>query len=188
MKLQKLILILFCLTIFSSALLAQDEEIRKNPGYFDLNNISKMFDEEPTLEINLEGFLLSMAASATKIAEPDLADVLDNLLYVRVERYDLPFDKRKTVQDKNSDLAKNLDKSGWERIVRVRENRDDVYIYLKPDKKNIVGIVVMAVEGSKNVLFANIVGNIDPEQIGRIGSRWDLDHLDSIRWESDRKK
>ena len=188
MKLQKLILTLFCLAIFPSLLLAQEAEIRKNPGYFNLDNIDKMLDVDPTLEINLDGCLVSMAASAPKIARPDRADVLNNLLYVRVERYYLPRDKRKTVQNKNSELAKNLDKNGWERIVRVRENRDDVYIYLKPDKKKIVGIVVMAIEGSKDVLFANIVGDIDPEQIGRIGSRWDLDQLDSIRWESDRRR
>jgi hypothetical protein len=188
MKLQKFIPVLFILTAFSSTLLAQDEEIRKHPGFFNLEKINKMFDDEPTLEINLEGFLLSMAAGAMKIAEPELAEVLDKLLYVRVERYDLPVQKRREVQDKNGELAKSLDKAGWERIVRVRENRDDVYVYLKPEKKQIVGIVVLAIEGSENVLFANIVGNIDPEQIGRIGSRWDLDHLDSVRWEYNRRR
>ena len=187
MKTIKIMTIMLVL-LFAVALFGQEESLKKNPGYFNLDNIRTTFSDEPTLEINLEGFLLSMAASATKVAEPDLAEVLDNLLYVRVERYDLPRDKRDEVQGKNGELAKKLDKEGWERVVRVRENEDDVYVYLKPENKKIVGIVVMAIEGSKRVLFANIVCNIDPDQIGRLGNRWDLNHLDSARWESRRRR
>jgi hypothetical protein len=58
-------------------------------------------------------------------------------------------------------------------------------------KDRIAGLVVMAVEPGDEAAFVNIVGDIDPAQIGRLGRKFDIEPLDSIRIEiknSKRKK
>ena len=45
----------------------------------------------------------------------------------------------------------------------------------------IAGMVVMVVSPEDDeTVFVNIVGQIDPEQIGRIGRKFDIDPLDEM--------
>lgn len=178
--------VLIVLLLLANAGLAQ-EEFKKHPGYFNFDEIAAIFDEEPIIEVNLKGFLLSMAAGATRYSDPELADVLDDLEFVRVEKYEVNRAQRAKIREKNGELAKKLDAAGWERIVRVREHNDDVHVYLKPEKKGFVGIVVLALD-REGAVFVNIIGTIDPEKIGRIGSKWNIDELDSIHFQRKSKK
>ena len=68
--------------------------------------------------------------------------------------------------------------------VRVREEDEDVHIYMLPGKgDNIDGLVVMVVTDDDEAVFINVVGTIDPVQIGRIGHSFRIDALEDIDWE-----
>ena len=118
-----------------------------------------------------------------KGSDPELADVLSKLKLVRVQKFALEERDAKDVEAKVDDMAKKLEKDGWMRVVRVREDADHVHVYFKITDGLLQGITVMAIEDRDTAAFVNIVGEIDPEQIGRLGAKFNIDELHDIEWD-----
>lgn len=151
-------------------------------GYFDVSGFDKYFKVEPVVELDLSSFMLNFASGLAALKDKELADVLDNLEYVRVRKYPLADELVPKLQAKMAEIAKTLEKRGWQRIARVREGKEDVKIYVMPaNEKELAGAVVMVLEPGDDAVFANLYGRINPAQIGRVGQKWDLRALDSLR-------
>jgi hypothetical protein len=61
----------------------------------------------------------------------------------------------------------------------VREEGEVVHVYLLPGKKDVIhGLVVMVVEEDDEAAFINIVGDINPVEIARIGRAFHIDSMD----------
>ncbi len=182
---------LFCLfaaaVIFSAGhfqtAIAQDD-LRRDPGYLDLTDVEEWFDTEPWLEVNIKGALLSLITEASKAEDdPELTSILGKLKAIEVRGYPLTSAMFEDIDRRTSLLAKRLEGQGWDTIVRVREDDERVNVYLKSDGKTIAGLVVMVLDPSDDdgAIFVNIVGDIDPQQIGRIGRKFNIDPLSDIR-------
>ncbi len=159
-------------------------DLREDPGYLDLTSIEDWFDTEPWLEVNIKGALLSLITEASKAEEdPELTSILSKLKAIEVRGYPLKPAMFEDIDRRTSQLAKRLEGQGWETVVRVRENEERVNVYLKSDGKTIAGLVVMVLDPSDDdgAIFVNIVGDIDPQQIGRIGQKFNIDPLSDIR-------
>jgi len=156
----------------------------KQPGYVDFESMGLFTEEEAVVEIYLHDALLGMVSSMSKGADPDLSDMLSKLQLVRVQKFRLGDTKVTAVETQVSALAGKLEKGGWMRAVRVREKDENIYVYFKMGDKVLNGITVMAVDEDSMATFVNIVGDIDPEQIGRLGKKFDIDELDDLKdWE-----
>lgn len=182
---------LFCLIaaaiLFSAAapdaVYAQND-VRADPGYLDLTSVEDWFDSEPWLEVNIKGALLSLITEASKAEDdPELTSILSKLKAIEVRGYPLRHAMFEDIDRRTGLLAKRLEGQGWETVVRVRENEERVNVYLKSDGKTIAGLVVMVLDPSEDngAIFVNIVGDIDPQQIGRIGQKFNIDPLSDIR-------
>lgn len=76
-------------------------------------------------------------------------------------------------RDRARFIGKALEEEGWTTIVRISDEDEYVRMYAQMDQDQIVGMVVMAIEkDADEAIFLNIVGDVDPEEIGRIGSRF----------------
>jgi hypothetical protein len=167
---------------------AQAQKYKKMPGYVNFRSLGALDERESTVEVILQGALLDIAREALRSEEPELAAILDKIELVRVNVFPLDEEQSKSVSEKTRELASQLEKKGWEVTVRVKEKDEDVYVYTKPGKKNdIEGVVVMVVErrggrlsewSENEFTFVNIVGNIDPADIGRLGRHMSIDGLD----------
>lgn len=179
--------VVLVLLLAAPALADPGDEYKKMAGYVDFEELGLVNEFEPSIEVFLRGPLLKLAREAVKHDEPDLASALDNIKLIRVNVFDLDeidgFDTKDLLQ-KTKTLATNLEKQGWEIAIRVRERHEHIYVYLLPGKnEDIDGLVVMVIEDDDQAVFVNIVGTIDPEQIGRIGhsihiNGVNLDYLD----------
>ena len=164
---------------------APKDDYKKMPGYVDFDRMNVFGDLESTVEVFLKGPLLSMAVEAVRHDDPDVAEMLAGLKLVRVHVFDLDGDLGRDLIEKSDKLSKQLEKKGWEMAVRVREEDQHVHIYMLPGKNNnIDGLVVMVVDDDDEAVFVNIVGTIDPAQIGRLGHGLHIDALDDVDWKS----
>jgi hypothetical protein len=155
------------------------EDYAKLPGYVDFETMGIFGDTESTIEVFLKGPLLKMVTEAVKSDDPELAVLLSGLKLIRVQVFPMDPERSRSVAKKTDEMAKQLEKKGWEMAVRVREDEEHVYLYLLPGKDaTVAGLVVMAIEDDGEAAFVNIIGDIDPAQIGRIGRTFHIDSLE----------
>ncbi len=149
------------------------QTVRSHPGYVDLTalgNLDDVFRVAPTVEVNVEGALLKLVVEASRADDPELADLLDRLegLYVRGYPASAAADGR--IRDRMGLMGTVLAEDGWQTIVSISDRDQFVRMFARMGAEGIVGLVVMSLEDE--AVFLNIVGDVDSEQIGRIGSRF----------------
>ncbi len=155
---------------------ADDKAFASMPGYVDFAALAKI-SEEAKVEVNLKSPMLGLVSKFVGYDDPELRDMLANLKLVRVRVYDLTPEIEKQFLAAGTETTNRLDKDGWERIVRVREDNERVDIYFKPSSNTewIEGVLIIAVD--TEAAFVNIVGQIRPEDVGRIGEHFDIDEF-----------
>jgi len=118
--------------------------------------------------------------------EPELRSLLASLKLVRVRVYAITAESESRLLDAGSKTARTLDKQGWERVVRVRDEGDNVDVYFKPSSQAewIDGALVIAFGEDDEAVFVNIVGTIKPEDVSRLSEHMDIDGLDRVRVET----
>lgn len=176
-----LTLLLCSLVLFGAVGTARAQDaLERDPGYLDLESISGWFEGEPWLEVNIQGALLKLVAEASRYEDPELTTLLNKLKAIQVRGYPLSWTQYEDIERRTADLARQLKARGWDTVARVRERDERVDVYLKVHEGAIAGMVVMVLEpGSDDgSVFVNIVGEIDPEQIGRIGSKFNIGPLE----------
>ena len=167
--------------VVAGAAWAQDP-IEDDPGYVNLDEFTGWFDEEPSIIVNIKGALLALVAEASRYEDPDLADLLHKLRSVQVRGFDLDWASYDDVKQRTNAFAKRLEARGWDTVVRVRQRGDEhVHIHARVSEGAIAGMMVMVVSPDEDeTVFLNIVGEIDPQQIGRIGRKFDIEPLDDM--------
>src|SRR5262249_19675378 len=61
-----------------------------------------------------------------------------------------------------------LEAKGWTAVVRTREKGAESYIYTREIQGQILGLAVLSLEPGKEAAVINIVGRLDPDQLGRL--------------------
>ena len=138
-------------------------------------------DAERTVEVFIKGPLLKFVSKAAAIDDPELAVLLDNLVLIKVNVFSIDDKDTEQVLSIINNITERIDRNKWELMVRAKEPDEHVEVYtLFGDDDNLTGLVVMAVEDRDEAVFVNIVGNIDPTQLGKLSNKFNIPELDSL--------
>ena len=161
------------------------QDYTKHPGYVNFDALKIFDDQDAKIEVYLKQPMLNLVSKFIEHEDPDLFETLRSLQLVRVQVFDVTREMATKFDAESEKTVKALDEKGWERIVRVREDDERVFVYLKPSDEYewIQGIVVLAMEDFDEAVFVNIVGDIRPEDISKLGGHFGVEELDSIRYE-----
>ncbi len=119
--------------------------------------------------------------SSSKSRNQNVAKLLNGIKMVRVNVLGLTDQNRTEVEARAKAVRTDLNSSGWEKLVTVMNEGQDVSIYLKMDEKSAIqGLTVVVVEGKKQAVFVNIVGDIRPEQLTMLGERLQIEPLKKL--------
>ena len=180
----RMILIVLALVVTALPHQAQAQNqrsVRSHPGYVNLErmgDLSDLFESDATIEVNVEGALMKLVAEASRFEDPELADLLLKLKGVYVRAYALERGFRDSATKRASEIGEELLDGGWSSVVRVRNRDEHVQMFVNYDGDFVAGMVVMTIEeGSDEAVFVNIVGEIDPAQIGRIGRKFNIGNV-----------
>jgi hypothetical protein len=162
-----------------------EAEIKKMPGYVEFEALKILGGQEAKIEVYLKDPMLNLVAKFVKEEDPELFDILSKLKLVRVQVFDITREVAREMSRVTAETAKELDGRGWERIVRVREDYESVDVYLKPtgEYDALDGIVVMVIGEDDEAIFVNIVGNIHPDDVSKLGAHFDIDELDDVHYD-----
>jgi hypothetical protein len=138
---------------------------------------------EPTVEVNLDEAMLKLLGGAAQSAAPT---GLEGVTNVRVLVYEDIAEDMEAVLRFVESTGTKLEGDGWRAVVRVREEGEQVRIYMKPGTDGTLsGITVMITEsgggdsdgddaddggGGGEAVFVNVAGKIQPEQLGQLAS------------------
>jgi len=150
------------------------------PGQVDFGTFSAASGGE-FVEVNVTSSLISLAASFVEKEEPDVAKLLKGLQLVHVNVVGINDENKADLDTRAQKICKDLESKGWEKVVTAQQRDQNVGIYLKTQQNgNVQGLVVVAVDGKKEAVFVNVVGDIKPEQLSTLGDRLHIDPLKKL--------
>jgi hypothetical protein len=131
------------------------------------------------VEIDINPALLKLAAAFAEYEDPEIAAIIAGLEHVKVNVIGIEADQREAAVERIEIVRADLDAQGWNRVVTVRESAgDDVAIFTKQnDDASIQGVVVTVVGREGEMVLVNVVGDVQLEQIARLGHRLDIEPL-----------
>ena len=161
------------LFLVSAAGRAETTPLSEHPGYFPIEELGVISDEEASVEINLTGAMLKMIGKATFAEDPEFAKIVSDLEAIRVRIAPMEkLDPGKT-RDAMARGAALLEERGWQAMVRIRDDGENVYIYNRESDDSMVGMTVLVVDSDEAVVV-NLVGTIDFENLGSLVMGLDL--------------
>lgn len=171
--------ILFTIALlFLAAASGSAQKLEDQPGYLPLEQLDLFPREQLTVEVNLEGALLRLVAEATKREDPGFSSMIASLKAIKVRVFPLAGVDAGSVKARIGHAVRWLEDRGWESTVKVREHEEETYIYLKEIDGKIAGLTVLSMKPGDEAVVINIVGRIDPAQLGRLVQKFDLPELE----------
>ncbi|MFK7957223.1 MAG: DUF4252 domain-containing protein [Lysobacterales bacterium] len=143
-----------------------------HPGFVDFGDLSGIADAEPTIEVSLGPALLGFVRKTVSSEDPELASTLGKLRGIELRVFDIAPEFLADAKQKTQAISKRLKSADWEPAVAVRAEDSTVHMYMKTRDDIVQGMVVMIVESGGDAVFLNIIGEIDPEQLGSVAGRF----------------
>jgi len=161
------------ISIICFSALAQPSVTKGMPGYVEFGDLAKVYGE-PKVRINIGEKLLHFVAKMDQDKDREAAEMFNKLKAVRVEVYKINENTGPAI-DVVDKVTRELQARDWEPIVIVTDDNDRVRIFVKLNNDVIDGLVLMAVGKNDEAVFINIIGEIDPAQVGKVTRALDID-------------
>lgn len=127
-----------------------------------------------SVNITLDGPLLQLASQFMGANEQEIKQLISNLKAVHVRSFE--FDREGQFSDADVESVRAQLRAGWSRIIDTREDAEHVEIYVKRDKEQLGGLVILATE-RKELAIVHIDGPIDLKQLSLLGGHLGIPHI-----------
>ena len=162
---------LFCALLALPAM-AQEDELKDLAGYVDFGDLSITYGE-PKITINLGGTMLNFVGMMSSSESPETSEMISKLKGIRVQIYTLD-ENTDAARDQFGKTKSSLKSSGWEPIVQVNEDDEQVLVYMKMIEGQMEGMTVMVVD-EEEAVFVNVIGQLNPAELGKVMDSFDFD-------------
>jgi hypothetical protein len=152
-------------------------------GYVDEAMFRALVDDDKdVVEINLEGAILQALAKGDRDGnDPDDAkDVFAKLksIHAVIGTVKGPAADALALVQKTD---RKLSSSGWQRITRITDETSTMSVLTHTVGDKIDGLVVLIFDSQdKELVFANLAGEIDITRLGEVGERFNVPGLDQV--------
>jgi hypothetical protein len=172
---KKINLLLMILIVAAGSLFAQQTELKKEPGFFEFNQLLSLRSGEMISEVYLEEPLLKMVAGMTGESEEGVGNLIAGLKLVKVQEFMVDEKEIEKVEKTIESMDAELQNLKWQRIIKSRNKGIFANVYVKPSSdEGYAGLVITSLDGKGKVSFVNIVGKIDLESIGKLSKQFNL--------------
>jgi hypothetical protein len=177
---RKTIILATVLLVLASSAAGWAQKLTDQPGYVPLGQLDLFPRDKLSVEINIEGALLSLIAAGAKESEPEFSSLIAGLKGITVQAIPLKGVDESMVRTKIGRTVHWLEDRGWKSTMKVRDQGEETYIYLKEIDGKIAGLTLLTLSPGDEAVVINIVGRIDPAQIGRLSQSLNLPHLKQV--------
>lgn len=160
--------LLALLALLTPAAWAQN--IESHPGYADLGTFERALGGETEFDLDLDQQSLSAMAGLVDVEDDSLNALIADIESVRARSFKLDENDTEYAREGLSDVASELKNAGWNTLVSVRDESDQVEILFRGEGEHIQGLAALFV-GGNNAGFANVVGQIDMAKVLAMASK-----------------
>ena len=154
-------------------------DLTQLPGYFPTELLDLVPAEAVSVEVNLQGAMLKMIGALAGKDDPEFASLVAALDAIRVRSGEFSPGEAGAISARLAAGRAWLDDHGWLAMVRVRDDGEEMYVYSREDAGNLVGFTILVLEEGE-ATAVNLIGRIDPAQLERLISGFDLGILDDV--------
>lgn len=132
------------------------------------------------VEVNLSGALLKLLSGAIDDEQAEAARMISDLESINVLILNVDEGKAEKAAATITKMGDSLAKKGWNAIARIQEEGETVQVLLHMDGDEAIdGLVVMVNEkNGGELVFVNIVGRIDLENLGALAGQFEIEGLE----------
>ncbi|NNK31504.1 MAG: DUF4252 domain-containing protein [Xanthomonadales bacterium] len=145
---------------------------RSSDGFADLDSLG-ISDTDRVLSISVGPALLRFAARHVE-DKPETQALLRSLDGVRVRIYEIDGDAGR-VAARMEGMSARLKDDGWEPVMTLRDEREQVHMLLRMTGERISGMTVLVSDGESEAVIVNLMGDIQPEQFSDVMVALDVD-------------
>lgn len=165
-----------------SSLFGGAPEVQAQQGKLQIEGLDRLGSKaSESVDVNLEGLLLQMAAKALSSDNSTDGAKIKALLAGLKGVYVRQFEFEKDGEYSESDLKPIRDQlktSGWSRLVGVKSKKEaeNLEVYGLGDTNNVLGVAIISAE-PKELLVVNIVGAIDLDKLADLAKHFRLPEI-----------
>lgn len=186
---KKILMFSVVMSLIGTVVFAQTGEVyTQHPGYVEFGNFDLFKDADKTIEISIREPLLRFVAKMTAQQDIGLAHLLEKLLLIQVNVFSVEEGQMDAAAALIQETSDTMQTENWYRMVHAKERDEHVEVYMQLNESGVMtGLAVMAL-GVKEALgvdtneavFINIVGDIDPEQLGKLSAKFNIPTLNDL--------
>lgn len=141
-------------------------------GFAELEPLG-VFDVDRTINLSIGPTVLRFAANHID-DDPETAELLRSLDGVRIRIYEIDGDAAR-VASRLQRMSEHLRADGWEPVLLVREQDQEVHMLLKTRHGRIRGLTLLTSDGAKEAVVINLIGDIQPARFGDVMLALEID-------------
>ncbi len=168
------ILTLVLLSFGQTALAAKTDQ----PGYVDLEFIDIPNDADQIQDIDLGPVLKDVISKAKENDDPEIAELLTMVHHLRMRAYSLDKYSVKGAEEAVEVIARRLKQDDWDNLMKFKDEDELTTISTKYHNDNMVGLMVVVFSPDEEVMFINIVGDLDLGKLMSLAGELDTDELE----------
>jgi hypothetical protein len=173
--------IVVVMLLMTGGVASAQQPVEQSPGYFPLEELTLFADGGVEVDVDLQGPMIQMMAAAAEQQEPEFGELASQLQRIRVRVGQLRSDDPSGVGAEFDRAIGQLEAAGWQPMVRVDQEDELVRVFVKQGTDRIYGLTVIVNDGFEEGVLVNIVGDLDPELVGKMmGSLDSLPDLDEL--------
>ena len=174
-KLHLVFLIAISMALSATALAGQ---LSDQPGYVDLEFIQIPDDAEEIQDINLGPVLKDVVREARKNDDLEIAELLTMVHSLRMRAFSIDEQSVKMAKDAVDKIAARLKKDDWDNLMKFKDGGELTTISTKYHNDNMVGLMVVVFSPDEEVMFINVVGDLDLGKLMKLAMELNTDELE----------
>jgi len=148
------------------------------PGFVEFGKLNPPGKGAEFVEVQLRSNLINIAARLVERHEPEAARLLRSVELVQVKVVGITDGNREDLEKLLGQVRTELEGKNWERNVTVQgKEGEDVAVYTKTRGSDALSGVTITVRDARNVVLVNVVGDIKPEEVAKLGEKLNIEPL-----------
>ena len=182
MKMSRLCIPLLVFLIFSMGLPAQEVDLKKHPGYVDLDQIKIPARAENVVDIDLGPALLALMSLGSDDEDNEFSNGIAGIISIKVKSFEIGHGEAEEIRSYMKKFEKQLEQDNWVRLIRTKSRDEMTNVSMRIVEGKVMGFFLMSIDSDNEVSFANICGgNIDLEGITKFGMGLKGSTIDSLK-------